>query len=404
MSLWSEVPEAAPDPIFHLAGRCKADPFPNKVDLGVGAYRDEEGRPYLLRVVAKVEQLLADKQLDKEYLPIDGLAGFREESVKLLLGDESKAIKEKRVASCQALSGTGALRLAAEFYAMFVAKTTPVYISNPTWGNHAAIFKKAGFPDVREYRYFDPRTKGVDFEGFTADLRAAPDRAIIILQLCAHNPTGADPTKEQWLQLANISREKSFIILFDSAYQGYATGDLDNDAYGARLFESEGIQFACAQSYAKNFGLYSERIGCLSFVTATSTEAVAVNSQLKVVVRPMYSNPPVHGARIVHTVLSTPELRAEWIEELKGMSARIRGMRQALQDALAAKGTPGDWSHITKQIGMFSFTGLTPAQSEAMVDQHHVYMLKNGRISVAGLSAKTVPYVADAIHKVVTGA
>eukprot|EP00993_Chasmostoma_nieuportense_P000916 NODE_1841_length_1361_cov_56.915721_g1749_i0.p1 GENE.NODE_1841_length_1361_cov_56.915721_g1749_i0~~NODE_1841_length_1361_cov_56.915721_g1749_i0.p1 ORF type:complete len:415 (-),score=93.85 NODE_1841_length_1361_cov_56.915721_g1749_i0:115-1338(-) len=402
MAFFQDVPQATPDAIFELSRQCRADPDPNTMDLGIGAYRDEHGKPYLLQVVSKVEQELAAAKLEKEYLPIDGLASFREESVKLLLGPDSKAIAEKRVASCQGLSGTGCLRVAAEFYKTFLGTSTPVYLSDPTWGNHKPIFSIIGFTDVRQYRYFDAQTKGVDFEGMCADLKAAPDGSIIMIQLCAHNPTGADPSKEQWAELSHLLKAKRHVVMVDSAYQGYATGDVDGDAYAARLFEANGLEFAASQSYAKNMGLYGERVGCLSFVCATPEIASNISSQLKVIVRPMYSNPTKHGARIAHRILSDPTLRAEWVAELAQMSNRIKTMRTMLVEALKAKGTPGDWSHICKQIGMFSYTGLTAEQCERLVGQHHIYLLKSGRISCAGLSANRIPYLANAIHDVVT--
>jgi aspartate/tyrosine/aromatic aminotransferase len=400
--MWTDVPEAPADPIFGLTLRCKLDSFLDKIDLGVGAYRDEEGKPYPLRVVLKAEKALADACLDKEYLPIDGMAAFREASIGLLLGKDSQAIKEKRVATCQGLSGTGCLRLAIEFYKMFIDSSTACYNSKPTWGNHQTMFKSCGFSNLKEYRYFDAKTKGVDFEGMCSDLRDAPSKSIVILQVCAHNPTGADPTVEQWEIIAQIVKEKQHYALLDAAYQGYATGDLDNDARAARIFERAGLEFAISQSYAKNMGLYGERIGCTSFVCTDAATASRVSSQLKVVVRPMYSNPPVHGARIVTKILTDPNLYSEWVAELSKMSGRIKCMREMLYTELQRLGTPGDWSHIVKQIGMFSFTGLTAPQCERLITQHHIYLLSNGRISIAGLSAKTVPRLAAAMHDVIT--
>jgi aspartate/tyrosine/aromatic aminotransferase len=400
--MWCNIPEAPADPIFGLTLRCKLDPFPEKLDLGVGAYRDEDGKPYPLKVVLKAEKQIVESCLDKEYLAIDGLPAFREASIALLLGKNSNAIKEKRIATCQGLSGTGCLRLAVEFYRMFVDVATPCYNSKPTWGNHQSVFKASGFSNLHDYRYFDSKTKGVDFDGMSADLKAAPNKSIVLLQVCAHNPTGADPTKEQWKTLAQIIKEKQHYALLDAAYQGYATGNLDDDAYAARVFEEMGVEFAVAQSCAKNFGLYGERIGCVSFICADAVTASRISSQLKVIVRPMYSNPPIHGARIVAKILDDEVLFAEWVQELKNMSGRIKHMREMLFAELQKLQTPGDWSHIVKQIGMFSFTGLTGPQCERLISEHHIYLLSNGRISIAGLSAKTVPKLASAIHEVVT--
>eukprot|EP01006_Ploeotia_vitrea_P003541 TRINITY_DN112799_c0_g1_i1.p1 TRINITY_DN112799_c0_g1~~TRINITY_DN112799_c0_g1_i1.p1 ORF type:complete len:414 (-),score=68.19 TRINITY_DN112799_c0_g1_i1:246-1466(-) len=401
-SKWASVATAPADALFGLLAKSRADTCPTKVDLSVGAYRDDEGRPYLLKVIEKTEKALADSKLDKEYLPIDGFVPFRAESAKLLLGENSKAIAENRIATAQTISGTGALRVAAEFYARFSPRETPVYLSNPTWVNHEKIFKGSGFTRIEQYRYFHAETKGVDFAGMSEDLKAAPEGSIVILQMCAHNPTGADPSKEEWQTLADICQQNKLNVIFDCAYQGYATGDLENDAYAVRLFEERGIEFLACQSYSKNMGLYGERAGCIVAVTTSADVATAINSQFKVIIRPMYSNPPVHGARLVHAVLSDPKIRQEWTEELKVMSGRIGKMRQTLQDELEKINTPGSWNHITKQIGMFSFTGLNAKQCDAMVDKHHVYMMKSGRISIAGLSEKTCAQVAAAMKDVIT--
>jgi len=234
------------------------------------------------------------------------------------------------------------------------------------------------------------------------DIKAAPARSIILLHACAHNPTGADPTMEQWEILSNIIKEKGHFTFFDCAYQGFATGDLDRDAGPIRMFTEKGLELLCAQSYAKNFGLYSERIGALHVVCSSDKSAKSVLSQLKVIIRGMYSSPPIHGALIVSTVLSDPQLYEEWKSEIIVMSDRIKTMRKLLFDALKANGTPGDWSHIINQIGMFSFTGLSGQQCDILTSKYHIFLTKNGRISMPGLSAKTVPYLANAIHDVVT--
>jgi aspartate/tyrosine/aromatic aminotransferase len=408
MSFFSNVTQAPPDPILGVSLAYKADTDPNKVDLGIGAYRTEEGKPYVLSAVRKAEQKIFDQKHNKEYLPIDGLAEFKQHTARLLYGDALNG-NEKRVAVSQSLSGTGALRLGAEFIRRFLPQGTTVYISRPTWGNHFSIFKEARVP-FAEYRYFDKNTNGLDFAGLTADIQAAPDKSVILLHLCAHNPTGVDPTQEQWNTIADIVQKKGHLAFLDCAYQGYATGDLERDAYAARLFMNRGLEFFAAQSYSKNFGLYGERIGAFSVVCASAEVASNVLSQIKLDVRPMYSNPPLHGAEIVATVFGDAALYKEWVDELKGMAGRIVTMRKELFNALKAKGTPlpdgkaGEWRHITDQIGMFSFTGLTPAQCEIMIKKHHIYMLTNGRISMAGLNSKNLAYVANAIHDAVTNA
>lgn len=401
-ALIHDIPTAPDDPILGVTIAYNNDPTEDKLNLGVGAYRTEEGKPFVLPVVTKVEQMLAnDSKLNKEYLPIDGLQAFTELSAKLLLGNDSPAIAEKRVASVQALSGTGALRLGAEFIRRFFPQGTPVYISNPTWGNHTNIFKDAGVNDVRQYRYFKDETRSLDLEGMLADLKSAPQGSIILLHTCAHNPTGVDPTLEQWEQILDVIQERRHMSFFDTAYQGFATGDLDRDAAPARRAVARGLEIFASQSYSKNFGLYGERVGSLNVVCKDKATADAVKSQLKVIIRPMYSNPPVHGPRLVATILGDPQLFDEWVKDLRVMSSRIQRMRQELYDAIKRNGTPGTWEHILNQIGMFSYTGLGKPQCEVLIKKHHIYMLTNGRISMAGLSSRTVPKLANAIHDVV---
>jgi aspartate aminotransferase len=402
-TLIRNVPTAPDDPILGVTLAYNADPVEDKLNLGVGAYRTEEGKPFVLSVVRKVENLLAqDTKLNKEYLPIDGLAAFNDLSARLLFGNDSPALAQHKVATVQAISGTGALRLGAEFIRRFLPAGTPVYISNPTWGNHPAIFKDAGVTDVRQYRYFKDDTRSLDLEGMLADLKGAPQGSVILLHTCAHNPTGVDPTLEEWEKILDVLQERGHLGFFDTAYQGFATGDLDRDAAPPRMAVARGLEIFASQSYSKNFGLYGERVGALNVVCKDKATADAVRSQLKVIVRPMYSNPPVHGARLVATILGDRQLYEEWVSDLRVMSSRIQRMRQELFDALKANGTPGRWDHILNQIGMFSYTGLNRAQCEVLIKKHHIYMLTNGRISMAGLSSRTVPKLANAIHDVVT--
>jgi aspartate/tyrosine/aromatic aminotransferase len=394
-----------PDPVFFVSQQYQACTAEIKLNLGVGAYRTNDGKPLVLDVVKKAEQMVTDKLSDDsfniEYLPIDGLPAFRAETTKLILGKTSPAIAEGRVACCQSLSGTGALRLAAEFIAVNLGTNRTVHISNPTWGNHKAIFGKAGLP-VAQYSYFKPETKGLDFEGMTADLEKVKPGDVVLLHGCAHNPTGVDPTMDQWKQIAALIKQQKALPFFDCAYQGYASGDLDTDAAAVRYFESEGIEMMIAQSYSKNFGLYGERIGALSITTNDGPEiAKAIQSQLKKIVRPMYSNPPSNGARIVAQVLADPALYAEWVAELKGMSGRIIEMRAALRKGLEELKPDMDWTFITTQIGMFAYTGLSEAQVERLTKEFNIFMLKSGRISMAGVSSGTVQYLAESIAKVV---
>jgi len=286
----------------------------------------------------------------------------------------------------------------------FLPPGTSVYISVPTWGNHPNIFADAGLKEenIRSYRYYKPQTRGLDYEAMLEDLRAAPNGSLILLHTCAHNPTGVDPTIEQWNGILDVLQEKDHFPFFDTAYQGFATGDLDRDAAPVRMAVKRGLELFAAQSYSKNFGLYGERVGCFSVVCKSPEVAQAVASQVKIIVRPMYSNPPTWGARIVATILNDKQLYEEWLVDLRVMSSRIQRMRQELYDHLQKNGTPGTWDHILQQIGMFSFTGLTKAQVEVMISKHHIYMLTNGRISMAGLTSASVPKLANAIHDVVT--
>jgi len=275
-------------------------------------------------------------------------------------------------------------------------------VSGRTWGNHNRIFAVCGI-EIRKYRYWDPSTRGLNFAGMIEDLTAAPDGSVVLLHACAHNPTGVDPTPEQWEKIRVLCQQKQLLPLFDSAYQGYATGDLDVDAHSVRSFVAAGMEVICAQSYAKNFGLYGERTGALVCVASDKPTAEAVLSQLKqTCVRPTFSSPPIHGARIVARTIHNPELFAAWRVELKGMADRIVSMRKLLLDELVKIGCPGDWTHITSQIGMFSFTGLTPPQVESMTRDHHIYMTKDGRISMAGVTNSNVPKLAAAMKAVVS--
>jgi aspartate aminotransferase len=341
-----------------------------------------------------------DRSRVKEYLPITGLADFNKLSAKLILGADSPALQQNRVATVQSLSGTGSLRVGAEFLAKHYHQRT-IYIPAPTWGNHPKVFNMAGL-SVQKYRYYDPATRGLDFQGLLEDLGAAPSGAIVLLHACAHNPTGVDPTVDQWEHIRQLIRSRGLLPFFDSAYQGFASGSLDADAQSTRMFVADGGELLVAQSFAKNMGLYGERVGALSIVCRTADIATKVVSQLKLVIRPMYSNPPIHGASIVATILKDGDMFHEWTLELKAMADRIISMRKQLYDALCAKGTPGDWTHIIKQIGMFTFTGLNPDQVAFMRKEYHIYMTSDGRISMAGLSSPKVPHLADAIHAAVT--
>ncbi|TQE02615.1 hypothetical protein C1H46_011771 [Malus baccata] len=335
-SVFAHVVRAPEDPILGVTVAYNKDQSPLKLNLGVGAYRTEEGKPLVLNVVRKAEQLLVnDMSRVKEYLPIVGLADFNKLSARLILGADSPAIQENRITTVQCLSGTGSLRVGGEFLAKHYHERT-IYIPQPTWGNHTKVFTLAGLT-VKSYRYYDPATRGLNFQGLLEDLRSAPAGAIVLLHACAHNPTGVDPTLEQWEQIRQLVRSRELLPFFDSAYQGFASGSLDGDAQSVRRFAADGGECLIAQSYAKNMGLYGERVGALSIVCKNADVASKVESQLKLVIRPMYSNPPIHGASIVATILKDRDLFNEWTIELKEMADRIISMRLQLFESLHAK-------------------------------------------------------------------
>ncbi|PKY02881.1 aspartate transaminase [Aspergillus campestris IBT 28561] len=358
------VPSAPEDPLFGLAQAFRQDPSDKKVDLVIGAYRDDHSKPWVLPVVKKADNLVRnDPTLNHEYLPIKGLADYDSAAQKLMIGADSPAIRENRVCTFQTISGTGAL-----------------YLSNPTWANHHQIFTNVGLT-LANYPYFDPKTKGLDFTGMLGALDTAPAGSIILLHACAHNPTGVDLTQDQWKQVAAVMRSRRLFPFFDCAYQGFASGDVVRDAWAVRYFIDQGFELCVAQSFAKNFGLYGQRTGAFHFVSAPGADAPAatshVASQLAILQRSEISNPPAYGARIVSRVLNDPALFAEWEGDLRTMSGRIADMRRGLRQRLEAKGTPGSWTHITDQIGMFSFTGLTEPQVKLLREKWHVYMVSH---------------------------
>jgi len=400
-SFTDSVEKAPADAILGINQAFKKDTDPRKVNVCVGAYRDDNGKPYILKCVKAAQAKIAgDTSLNLEYLPQRGDQEFAKLSREILMGTNNAPIKEDRVATVQSLSGTGALRIGAAFSAKFLKGKT-VYCSTPTWGTHNSILAHAGVA-AGKYKYWDAKKKGLDFDGMIGDINGAPNGSIFLLHACAHNPTGVDPTPDQWKKISAAIKAKGHIAWFDSAYQGFASGNLDKDAFAVQLFLAEGHDIMASVSYAKNFGLYGERVGSFSACCGSTANKDAVLSQLDIIIRNLYSNPPLQGMRIVKTVLKDPALRAMWQEDMTIMSNRINEMRTSLRSALEQIGTPGDWSHITSQIGMFSFTGLNTEQSTAMLEKHHIYMLKNGRISMAGINSKNVKYVAESIKAVLS--
>lgn len=404
--MFSEIPAAPPIEVFKLSADYQADQTPNKVSLGVGAYRDDQGKPWILPVVKKAETELAkevnEEKINHEYLPVLGHGAYSEAAKQLILGSESLAVKNGASFGIQCLSGTGALRVGADFLQQQL-KCSVVLVSDPTWGNHNLIFRLAGFAEIKKYRYWDKENRNLNFAGMLEDLKAAPERAVVILHGCAHNPTGIDPSKSQWEQIADIIEEKKLIPFFDCAYQGFASGDLDADAWPVRYFADERkMELFCAQSFSKNFGLYNERAGNLTVVVKDPSVIANTKSQLTLIVRGMYSNPPAHGARVVEKVLNNDALFAEWKDNIKTMAGRIISMRKGLRERLEALGTPGSWNHITDQIGMFSFTGLSLEMCEFLLKEKHIYLLRSGRISMCGVTPGNIDYVASSINEAVT--
>ncbi|XP_072013523.1 aspartate aminotransferase, mitochondrial-like [Amphiura filiformis] len=398
-SWWTDVEMGPPDAILGVTEAFKKDSNPNKINLGVGAYRDDNGKPFVLASVRKAEELIASQKLDKEYLGIGGLADFTKASAKLALGADSEVLQSGRSITVQGISGTGSLRIGANFLQKFFPGNKVIYLPSPSWGNHTPIFKHAGV-DVKAYRYYDKNTCGFDEAGALEDIANIPKKSIIMLHACAHNPTGVDPKPDQWKALSKVIKERELFPFFDMAYQGFASGNTDRDAGALRQFIQDGHNVCLSQSFAKNMGLYGERVGAFSLICQDADEAKRCESQLKIIIRPMYSNPPVNGARIASTIMNTPDLNTVWLDELKVMSGRIITMREQLVANLQKEGSTRNWQHITDQIGMFCFTGIGPDQVAKMTKDFSVYLTKDGRISVAGISSKNNAYLAHAMHEV----
>jgi len=401
MSFFDSVDLAPPDLIFGLVSEFKADQDPNKISLLIGAYKTEEGQCYVLPVVKSVEKAMAnDESLNHEYLPIEGMESLCSAAAELALGTNCSALIENRVACVQSLSGTGACRLALQFLNKFHTNKA-VYLPKPTWGNHKKLALHSGYTDIREYAFYDPASKGLNIEGMVKDLEAAPEQSVVVLHGCAQNPCGVDPTQEQWKMIADVVEKRKHVAMFDFAYQGFVSGDPDVDAWSVRHFQERGLELVFCQSFAKIFGLYNERVGNLGFVCKSSVLAMNVKSQLKALIRPMYSNPPNHGARVVSTILNNKELNAEWRHQLKAISTRILKARQLLNNKLKEIEAPGDWSHILSQTGMFTFTGLTPKQVSVLKEKHHLYMLPSGRINMCAVTDANVDRVVQVMKDVI---
>lgn len=392
--MFESISAAPADPILGLADLFRADDRPEKINLGIGVYKDETGKTPVLTSVKKAEQYLLENETTKNYLSIDGLADFARCTQALLFGNQSPLITAGRARTAQTPGGTGALRVAADFLATQTS-VKRVWISNPSWPNHNNVFNAAGL-EVCEYHYYDAANHTLDFEGLLTSLQQVQPGDVVLFHGCCHNPTGIDPTAEQWQQLAQLSQANGWLPLFDFAYQGFARG-LDEDAEGLRIFAASHQELIVASSYSKNFGLYNERVGAITLVAAEASVADTAFSQVKYTIRANYSNPPAHGAAIVATILGNDTLRTIWEQELSDMRQRIQRMRQLFVNTLAEKGAQRDFSFIIKQNGMFSFSGLTKDQVIRLRDEFGVYAVNSGRVNVAGMTPDNMSALCEAI-------
>lgn len=393
MSFFNDIPQLPADPIFGIPLLFAADHRPDKVNLSVGSYRTAEGHPLVLSTVRKGEILLLEKQQNKEYLPIEGDPTFLYYTNRLLFGEDSPIFQSNRFFSAQSIGGTGALRLGSELLSKLVSKT--IFISDPTWPNHRNIFESAGF-QVKSYPCFDSHTCSFDYIGMCEAIMNMPPGSTILLHGCCHNPTGADPSPEQWKGLSDLIKQYKLIPFFDIAYQGFGESP-ERDAHPIRLFVEEGHDLLTAYSFSKNFGLYGERVGFLTIVCAASEEVPKIASQVRRLVRSLYSNPQIHGAGIISTILNSPTLTLEWEEELAHMRERIKGMREALVTALSPQWNADLCEALRKQTGLFSFLGLKPEQAQLLRTERAIYVPSDGRINLANLNQNNIGYVAEAL-------
>ncbi len=397
-SILTGVEMAPRDPILGITEAFNADPSPKRVNLGVGVYYDDDGKVPLLECVRRAERQLADNAPPRSYLPIDGLPEYDRQVQALVFGADSTAAAEKRIVTVQALGGTGGLKIGADFLRR-VDPQAQVWISDPSWENHRALFENAGF-SVQSYPYYDAASHGIDFAGMLSTLARLPAGAIVVLHACCHNPTGVDLTAEQWTQVIDTVKSRGLVPFLDTAYQGFADG-LDKDAAAVRRFAQAGVPLFVSNSFSKSFSLYGERVGALSVVAASSDEAARVLSQLKRLVRTNYSNPPTHGGKIVAAVLADPQLRSLWERELGQMRERIHSMRLQFVERISARAPRADFSFVARQRGMFSYSGLSQAAVKRLREEFSVYAVDSGRICVAALNSKNLDYVADAVARVI---
>ncbi|MEZ9237414.1 amino acid aminotransferase [Shewanella sp. 10N.286.52.A9] len=395
--IFSQIPQAPADPILGLTDAFKKDPRADKVNLGVGIYKDEAGQTPVLKTVKKAEAILLDAEKTKNYLGIEGVELYNTAVQTLLFGAKNDIIKAKRAYTAQAPGGTGSLRVAAEFLVRNTDSKT-LWVSNPTWANHQNIFQTAGLT-IKEYGYYKAKTHDMDFDAMITDLQAAQPGDLILLHGCCHNPTGIDLSSSQWETVGQLCVDKELVPLFDFAYQGFGAG-IEEDAQGLRIVAAKVPELLVANSFSKNFGLYNERIGAITVVAANEETAQKSFSQIKKTIRATYSNPPAHGGLIVSTILSDETLRQEWEVELAEMRQRIAEMRVLFVETLKSEGVKQDFSFISRQNGMFSFSGLSKEQVNRLKDEFGVYIVGSGRISVAGMTKQNIPVICKAIAQV----
>lgn len=395
--MFEKVTAAPADPILGLTDAFRKDTRTHKINLGVGIYKDEAGQTPVLRCVKKAEARLVQEQTTKNYLSIEGIEAYGQVVQKLLFGEDAAIIANKRARTAQAPGGTGALRIAGEFIARQL-DTNTIWISNPTWANHRAVFTAADL-EVKEYGYYDADAKDLDFDAMLSSLEDAKAGDVVLFHGCCHNPTGIDPTAEQWQQLAKLSADKGWLPMFDFAYQGFAQGT-EEDAFGLREFAKHNPELLIASSFSKNFGLYNERVGAFTLVAKDEDSANTSFSQVKSIIRANYSNPPSHGANVVAIIANDPELYADWQAELAEMRDRIQEMRTLFVEKLASRGVNQDFSFIARQNGMFSFSGLSKEQVERLKDEFAIYIVGSGRISVAGITKANIDALCDGIAAV----
>lgn len=396
-SLLAAVPMAPRDPILGVTELYVADQNPRKVNLGVGVYYDDKGKVPLLECVQRAEDQRVRSHAPKAYLPIDGLQAYDQAVQALVFGADAPLLKEKRVVTVQALGGTGGLKIGADLLRLLAPQAT-VWISEPSWENHRALFESAGFK-VDAYPYYDPATRGLKFEAMLSTLQSLPAGSIVVLHSCCHNPTGVDLSQEQWQKVLAVVQARGLVPFLDLAYQGFAEG-VDADAYAPRLFAQAMSPIFLSSSFSKSLSLYGERVGAFTLVAGSADEAARALSQVKRLVRTNYSNPPTHGGDIVARVLTTPELRALWDQEVGAMRERIKAMRQALAEGVQ-KRSGKDFSFVLRQRGLFSYTGLTKAQVERLRTEYAIYAIDTGRVCVAALNSGNIDYVAEAIAAVI---